>query len=62
MTLPSSTFLYFYQTQLEQLEPVSIRCWGDLCAVFTGHFQGTYTHPRNSWDLYNYKKRANETL
>jgi hypothetical protein len=23
---------------LEQLEPSSIRCWGDLHAVFIGHF------------------------
>ena len=30
--------------------------------VFIGHFQGTYTRPRNSWDLYNYRQRADETL
>ena len=33
---------------LEQLEPSNIRCWCDLRAVFIIHFQGTYTHPRNS--------------
>ena len=40
---------------LKQVEPGSIRCWGDLCSVFIGHFQGTYTQPKNSWDLYNYR-------
>ena len=33
---------------LDQLEPGSIRCWGDLRAVFIGHFHGTYTHLGNS--------------
>jgi hypothetical protein len=33
---------------LEQLEPGSIRCWGDLRAVFIDHFQGTYTCLGNS--------------
>jgi hypothetical protein len=30
--------------------------------VFIGHFQGTYTHPGNSWDLCNCRQRADETL
>jgi hypothetical protein len=47
---------------LEQLELGSICCWGDLRSVFIGHFQGTYTWPRNSWDLHNYKQRPDETL
>ena len=47
---------------LEQLEPGNIRCWGDLRSIFVGHFQGTYTWLRNSWDLYNYRKRADKTL
>jgi hypothetical protein len=41
---------------LEQLEPDNIR------SVFVGHFQGMHTQLENSWDLCNYRQRANETL
>ena len=27
-----------------------------------GNFQGTYTHPRNPWDLKNYRQKLGETL
>ena len=27
-----------------------------------GNFQGTYKHPRNPWDLKNYRQKADETL
>jgi hypothetical protein len=47
---------------LEQLEPGSIRCWGDLCSFFVGLFQGMYIWTENSWDLRNYRQRANETF
>jgi hypothetical protein len=47
---------------LEQLEPGSICYRGDLRSIFIGHFQGTYTQPRNSWDLHNCRQRPNETL
>jgi hypothetical protein len=43
LLLSSST-----RTWLEQLEPINICCQGDLCSVFIGHFQGTYTQPKNS--------------
>jgi hypothetical protein len=33
-----------------------------ISVVFIGHFQGTYTQPRNSWDLGNCWRRTNETL
>jgi hypothetical protein len=47
---------------LEQLEPDSTCCWGDLRTVFIGHFQGTYTRLGNSWDLHNYRWKADKTL
>ena len=47
---------------MEQLEPGSIRCWGDLCSVLVGHFQGAYTRLENSWDLHNCRQRTDETL
>jgi hypothetical protein len=28
-----------------------IHGWADLVRIFVGNFQGTYEHPRNSWDL-----------
>ena len=27
-----------------------------------GNFQGTYTRPRNTWDLKNYRQKSRETL
>jgi hypothetical protein len=47
---------------LKQLEPDSIRYWGNLHSVFVGYFQGTYTRPGNSWDLHNCRQRVDETL
>jgi hypothetical protein len=36
---------------LEHLPPAQIFGWDDLVKAFAGNFQGTYVHPRNSWDL-----------
>jgi hypothetical protein len=33
------------------LPPAQISNWDDLVKAFAGNFQGTYVHPRNSWDL-----------
>jgi hypothetical protein len=40
---------------LEQFEPDSICCLGDLRSIFIEHLQGMYTQPENSWDLRNCK-------
>jgi hypothetical protein len=42
------------QTWLEHLPPNSVKDWADLKEIFVKNFQGTYTRPRNPWDLKNY--------
>ena len=34
----------------------------DLKEIFVGNFHGTYKHPGNTWDLKNYRQKAEETL
>jgi hypothetical protein len=36
---------------LKHLLVDSIHSWADFKRIFVGNFQGTYVHPRNSWDL-----------
>jgi hypothetical protein len=43
------------RTWLEQLPADWIHSWLDLREIFVGNFQGTYKHPRNPWDLKNYR-------
>ena len=47
---------------LKFLPPDSIRDWADLKRVFVKNFQGTYVHPRNSWDLKSCQQEPNESL
>jgi len=47
---------------LEFLLPDSICDWVDLKRFFVGNFQGTYVHPRNSWDVKSYQQEPNESL
>jgi hypothetical protein len=47
---------------LEHLPTDSIHLWADFKHIFVGNFQGTYVHPRNSWDLKAYKQKVRETL
>jgi hypothetical protein len=39
------------QAWLKHLLLNSIHSWVDFKCIFIGNFQGTYVHPRNSWDL-----------
>ena len=47
---------------MEHLPPNRIQSWADLKEIFVGNFQGTCARPRNSWDLKNYRQKAEETL
>ena len=47
---------------MEHLSSNAIQSWADLMEIFVGNFQGTYKHPRNPWDLKNYRQKASETL
>jgi hypothetical protein len=49
-------------TWLEHLPPNKINNWVDLKTIFIRNFQGTYTCPRNPWDLKNYRQKSDETL
>jgi len=40
---------------LEHLLSNRIQSWMDLKEIFVGNFKGTYKHPRNPWDLKNYR-------
>jgi hypothetical protein len=42
--------------------PDSIRGWTDLKEIFVGNFQGTYTRPRNPWDLKKCLQKPDESL
>jgi hypothetical protein len=50
------------RTWLHHLPPNSIKEWADLKEIFVGNFQGTYTFPRNPWDLKNCRQKPNESL
>jgi hypothetical protein len=50
------------QTWLEHLPPSQIHNWDDLVRTFVGNFQGTYVHPRNSWDLRVCTQKPGESL
>ena len=41
------------RTWMEHLPPNQIQSWSGLKKIFMGNFQGTYTCPRNPWDLKN---------
>jgi hypothetical protein len=47
---------------LEHLPPAQISNWDDLVKAFAGNFQGTYVHPRNSWDLRSCRQQLGESL
>jgi hypothetical protein len=47
---------------LEPLPPAQLSDWDDLVKAFARHFQGTYVHPRNSWDLRSYRQQPGESL
>jgi hypothetical protein len=47
---------------LENLPPAQISNWDDLVKAFAGNFQGTYVHPRNSWDLQSCRQQPGESL
>ena len=47
---------------LEILPPDSIRDWADLKRIFVENFQGTYVHPKNSWDLKSCQQEPSESL
>jgi hypothetical protein len=47
---------------LKHLPPVQISNWDDLVKAFAGNFQGTYVHPRNSWDLRSCRQQPGESL
>jgi hypothetical protein len=44
------------------LSASQIHNWDDLVRTFVGNFQGTYVHPRNSWDLRACTKKPGESL
>ena len=50
------------RTWLEHLPPNQIQSWADLKEIFVGNFQGTYTRPRNPWDLKNCRQKSREIL
>jgi hypothetical protein len=47
---------------LEHLPPAQISNWDDLVKAFAGNFQGTYVHPRNSWDLRSCRQQPGDSL
>jgi hypothetical protein len=47
---------------LEHLPPAQIFNWDDLVKAFARNFQGTYVHPRNSWDLRSCRQQPGESL
>jgi hypothetical protein len=49
-------------TWLEHLPASQIHNWDDLVCTFVGNFQGTYVHPRNSWDLRACTQKPGESL
>jgi hypothetical protein len=53
---------YSARTWLEHLAPSQIHNWDDLVRTFVGNFQGTYVHPRNSWDLRACTQKLGESL
>jgi hypothetical protein len=50
------------QAWLEHLPPAQISNWDDLVKAFARNFQGTYVHPRNSWDLQSCRQQPGESL
>jgi hypothetical protein len=52
----------FTCTWLEHLLRDKIHDWTDLCLVFVGNFQGTYTRPGKQWELRNCKQQPRESL
>jgi hypothetical protein len=50
------------RTWLEHLPPDQIQNWSDLKEIFMGGIQGTYTCPRNPWDLKNCRQKSGKTL
>jgi hypothetical protein len=50
------------RTWLEHLPTSQIYNWDDLVRTFVGNFQGTYMHPRNSWDLRACTQKPGESL
>jgi hypothetical protein len=46
---------------LEHLPHTEISNWDDLVKAFAGYFQGTYVHPRNSWDLRSCRQQPGES-
>jgi hypothetical protein len=50
------------RTWLKHLPPSQIHNWDDLVRTFVGNFQGTYEHPRNSWDLQACTQKPGESL
>jgi hypothetical protein len=50
------------RTWLEHLPASQIHKWDDLVRTFVGNFQGTYVHPRNSWDLRGCTQKPGELL
>jgi hypothetical protein len=50
------------QAWLEHLPANCIHSWTDFKHIFLETFQGTYVHPRNSWNLKACKQKVGETL
>jgi hypothetical protein len=49
------------RTWLEHLPASQIHNWDDLVCTFVGNFQGTYVHPKNSWDLRTCTQKPGES-
>jgi hypothetical protein len=47
---------------LINLTEASIQSWDQLCAIFTGNFQGTYKHSSTAETLKTIKQRHDESL
>jgi hypothetical protein len=50
------------RTWLEHLPASQIHNWDDLVRTFVGNSQGTYVHPRNSWDLRACTQKPGESI
>jgi hypothetical protein len=50
------------RTWLEHLPRDKSHDWTNLCRIFVGNFQGTYTRPGKQWELRNCKQQLGESL